>query len=141
MGGGDERLGRGTPPTSEEPQERTHTRTSWRKGLLPTPAPSKWPPHPRESPPACTGRSGGLRHWLMEELQSPSKGPSQVPAPSALCTSTGARPTDCLSPRKAQTQMGPVLLRSLLPKVPVPVSPSRPQLGRSGGFSFPLAAL
>lgn len=168
MGGGDEMLGRGTlshlggapgedlqagqqasppwvpwdgPPAGSTPRSTAHLRTSWGKGLRPTPAPSRWPPAPGKAHMRAQVAWEGLDTGSRRRSSRLLKAPARCPAPSALCTTTGARPVDCLSPRKAQTQMGPVLLRGLLPKVPAPVSPSRPHLGRAGGFSFPLAAL
>lgn len=60
-----------------------------------------------------TRSSGGLRHWLMEELQPRSEGPTPVPP----CLQHSAHLPGSTFPRKAQTQMRPVLLRGLLPEV------------------------
>ena len=71
-----------------------------------------------ERPGSQVARGGeGLRHWLTEELQPCSEGPTPVPPrPQHSVHLPGLRPRTSF-PRKAQTQMRPVLLRGLLPEV------------------------
>ena len=139
MGGGDERLGRGTPPhlggaPGEDPhQDQLGERAAPNPGSI-----QMAPPHP---PGKAHLRSQVAREGLdTGSWRSSSrfpKAPAGCPPPQHSAHLPGLGPWTAFHPRKAQTQMG----RGLLPKAPKPVSPSRPQLGRAGGFSFPLAAL